>query len=163
MAKYGVTVVERGGITAAGYMVRTDMQRASTDCPALWSEKFGPEMAAFPADPNFPHESYGISANTDFETGAFDYWAAMPLAPGATPPRGMRTIAIPGGTYCVCALPGLADIGPAFEFLEKEWLPGQKEYDFDEAGGMFYELYGPDYMTEGKLAIYCKLTPRKEN
>lgn len=163
MTKYPVGVKERGQITAAGYMVRTDMQRAMTDCPALWEKKFGPEMEAFPADPAFPHESYGISTNTDMENGAFDYWAAMPLAPGATPPKGMRTIDIPAGIYCVCALPGLADIGPAFEFLEKEWLPGQKKYDFDMASGMFYELYGLDYMTEGKLTIYCKLTPRKEN
>lgn len=161
MTKYTVTMTERGGIMAAGYMVRTDMRNAATDCPALWNAKFGPQMAAFPADPSHLNESYGISTNTDFKTGAFDYWAAMPLAPGATTPPGMKTIEIPAGIYGVCALPGLEDIGPAYEFLEKEWLPSQKEYDFDTANGMFYELYGPDYLTEGKLAIYCKLAPRE--
>lgn len=153
---FQVEIVERPAILAAGFKTRTSMAKASVDCGALWSDKFGPVMCAFPADPAFPNESYGISTVVDQAAGVFDYWAVMPLKPGSDTPEGMETVELPAGSYAVCPLGSLAEITPAFDYIYQKWAPAQTKYALDMAAP-FYELYRDDYMTTGKLSIYCRL------
>lgn len=48
MEKYDVTVVEYPAKRLVGLKVRTSMQHAAEDCPALWMT-FGPRMGEVPA------------------------------------------------------------------------------------------------------------------
>lgn len=143
-------------MTVTGFKIRTDMQHTSVDCPKLWMEKFGPIMCSLPADPAYPGQSYGLSTNADTATGAFDYWATMPLAPDAEIPAGMESVILPAGEYLVCDLETLADIGPAFGAVYEEWLPSQTDYKLDMLAP-FFELYGPQYLKNGRLSIGCRL------
>ena len=154
MAELTVSIVDRPEIKTAGLKVRTTMAKASQDCPSIWQNDFGPRMEAFPADPAFPNQSYGLSIMLDSET--FDYWAVMPLAPGADVPEGMDTITIPGGKYAECHLESLAQLGEAYTYIYGPWAAGQSGYGMNMQG-ICYELYTDEYMKTGKLSIYCPL------
>lgn len=157
MANFIVTVVDRPAIKAAGIKVRTTMERASVDCPKLWSEEFGPRMCSFPADAARPDESYGLSVMIDSE--AFDYWAVMPIADGVAAPDGMDTITIPGGTYAECRVESLAQLGEAFTYIYTAWPATQEKYALNMQG-MGCELYTSDFMKNGSLTVYCPLVEK---
>lgn len=154
MANFTVNIVERPVLKTAGLKVRTTMQKASVDCPALWEKEFGPQMWSFPVDPAFPNASFGVSIMLDSDT--FDYWAVMPIAPGAPVPAGMDRLEIPGGLYAECAIASLAELGEAYTFIYMNWGPAQKKYALNMQGAS-YELYTNEFMTTGKLTIYCPL------
>ncbi len=122
MAKFTVTIVEQPTIKAAGMKVRTSMATSHEDCPKLWSDVFGPRMAAFPADPAYPEQSFGVCVMID--ENVFDYWAVMPLAPGAAVPEGMEGFDVPGGTYANCSGVTLSVLGDVFTYLYMNW-PGE--------------------------------------
>lgn len=157
MSKFTVTVVERPTVKTAGVKVRTTMNKAMRDCPALWEKEFGPRMDSFPVDPKFAGQSFGVSIMVDNE--AFDYWAVMPIDPAAPLPEGMDYLQIPGGLYAECHLASLAELGDAYTHLYMEWGPGQEKYAVNMQGAG-YELYTCDYLTSGKLSLYCPLVEK---
>lgn len=152
MPEFSVKIVERPAIRAAGFKVATTMEKAGVDCPEIWSKTFAPHMESFPADPARRHESFGVSAMTS--ESDFDYWAVMPLAPGANVPGGMAEITIQGGVYAECPVKSLEELGAAFNHVYTTWPQSQKEYapDFQKP---CYELYTDDFMKNGNLVIYC--------
>ncbi|MCD8349421.1 MAG: GyrI-like domain-containing protein [Planctomycetaceae bacterium] len=154
MSQFAVTIEECPAIRCAGLKVRTTMQKASTDCPALWQKDFGPRMESFPADPQFPQQSYGASVMLDSDN--FDYWALMPLAPGADVPDGMDIFTLPAGPYATAKIAGLNQLGDAFTYVYGEWIASQENYTLNMQG-VSYELYTFDFMTTGELSIYCPL------
>lgn len=154
MAQFPITVVDRPEIRCAGMKVRTTMQKASVDCPAIWQNQFGPLMDSFPADPAYPGQSYGASVMIDSDN--FDYWALMPLAPGADIPGGMDVFTLPGGPYAEANLANLAELGDAYTYIYGEWGGAQDKYTLNMQG-VGYELYTFDFCSTGKLIVYCPL------
>ena len=154
MSKFTVNIVNRTAISTAGVKVRTNMKNASTDCPKLWQEQFGPRMCSFPANPDFPDESYGVSVMIDCDN--FDYWALMPIAKDAAVPEGMDSFTIPGGLYAECPVASLAELGEAFTYVYGEWIALQDKYTLNMQGASL-ELYRSDFIKTGRLVVYCPL------
>lgn len=148
-----VTVVARPEIVCAGIKMSTDFENVMRDCPALW-KKFEPSMQAFPAHTAFAGESFGISVMTGETT--LDYWAAMPLAPGAAVPDGMERVVLPAGNYAESDPVTLQDLGKAYDLLYTEWPKTQEKFAPDMRG-LCYEKYTEDFMKSGVLRIYCPL------
>lgn len=157
MSKFTVAVVERPPIRTAGLKVRTSMQKAMQDCPALWEKEFGPRMESFPVDPQFADQSYGVSIMVDSE--AFDYWAVMAIDPAAQLPDGMDYLQIPGGLFVECHLASLAELGDAYTYIYMDWGKNQKKYALNMQGAS-YELYTCEFMSSGKLSIYCPVVEK---
>ncbi len=152
MQKFSIAIVERPDIGTAGLKVRTNMAKAHEDCSALWRDAFGPRMDAFPADPAYPGQSFGVSVMLDQEN--FDYWAVMPLAPGAAVPAGMATFDLPAGAYAECRVASLDELVGAYTYVYGEWAsaPGSRPLDFSRP---CYELYRPEFLTTGAFSVYC--------
>lgn len=148
---YTVTIVDRPAETLAGLKVATDMERASIDCPKLWEKDFGPRMCEFKLEGE--PRSYGVSCVTDLKTGAFDYWAAMPIADPADIPPGMATVDLPAGPYAECAIPSLEALSEAYTYIYSRWLPQQPGYEAANEHPS-YELYMDDFMETGRLILY---------
>lgn len=148
---YSVKMAERPAEALVGIKVTTDMARSATDCPRLWREVFGPRMPEVKFDGEM--RSFGVSVVTDPKTGAFDYWAAMPLAKGAPTPDGMATLALPGGLYAECAVESLAALAGAYQYVYSEWAPSQKRYQLDMARPC-YEYYPADYLRTQRFRLY---------
>jgi predicted transcriptional regulator YdeE len=151
MPEFSVKIVECPAVKTAGIKVHTTMEKASTDCPALW-HAFVPHMEVFPCDGT--GISYGVSIMTS-ET-EFDYWAVMPLGTDAKVPAGLEAVAISGGMYAECPIKSLAEMGDAYPYLYMKWGETQKEYavDFQGAG---LELYTKEYLENGSLTLRIPL------
>ncbi|MCC8164763.1 MAG: GyrI-like domain-containing protein [Planctomycetes bacterium] len=152
MAQFTVTIVEKPTIKAAGMKVRTSMAKSHEDCPKLWSDAFGPRMMSFPADPAYPEQSFGISVMVDEDV--FDYWAVMPLAPGAAVPEGMEARDVPGGLYACISGVTLAVLGEVYSYIYMKWPGEQSEYtlDYSRPG---LEAYHHDFCQTQLLDILC--------
>ena len=154
MQQFSVAIVTRPTIKTAGLAVRTTMQLAAVDCPHLWEKEFGPRMMDFPVNPELPGQSYGVSVMVDEVT--FDYWAVMPIAPGATVPEDMDVLTLAGGLYAECHINSLEQLKDAYAYIYMDWPTTQARYALDMTGAS-YELYTADWLTSGKLTVYCPL------
>jgi len=126
----------------AGISVRTDMQKASADCMALW-QKFMPMLK------EMPKVSYGISVAVAPDKGIFDYWAA---APGVAQ-NGMREITIAPSTYAKCTVPALKDLQAAYKYMYTEWPQTVKEWQLDYSVPCF-EFYDERFGKTGEFDLY---------
>lgn len=155
MPEFTVKVVERPMLKTAGFKVSTTMEKAAVDCPKIWDDTFAPHMISFPADPARPCETYGVCVMTN-ETD-FDYWAVMPLAPGAKIPDGMSGLDIQGGLYAECPVTSIKEVNAAFAYLYTNWPASQNEYavNFQLPG---YEFYTEDFIKNGSLTLRCPVT-----
>ena len=120
-----ITVKELPGRHLVGMVIRTNMQKASTDCPAIW-QTFGPQMASLSAGTSIS-ESYGLSVMIA-EDGTFDYWAAVEVSADLPLPANMATMELPGGLYACAVAPNLAQLAEAFGTMYMEWPQQQSEY-----------------------------------
>jgi predicted transcriptional regulator YdeE len=153
-----LSIIEFPALELAGLKVRTTMLEIQRDCPALW-ECFGPrmfELSGKDACPGFQGESYGASVPVDMDNGTFDYWAAMPVKPGEALPAGMERLGVAPGLYAACALPSLAELGAAYNYIYLEWLPGQSEYTLNMASPCF-ERYDQRYLESGVFDVLVPL------
>jgi len=139
-----VELEERPPLTLVGIKTRTNMESALTDCPRHW-EEFMPRMSELAAG---PAGSYGVSFMVN-ET-EFDYWAALPLKPGAPVPPGLAGLDVPGGLYASCRLLSLENMSQAYERLYSQPLPGYEA----RLDAPCYEFYPPDFQGSGPLTIY---------
>lgn len=135
------SVVEVGEKKLAGIKVETSMEKAARDCPDLW-HTFGPRCEAELAEiANLEGGAYGISVMTGNE-GSFTYWAAVEVFPDASLPEGMAFTTIPAGLYVRCTVPGLEQLGSAFEAMYGEWPRSQGKYAIShDPQGVCFELY----------------------
>ncbi len=139
-----------------GIKVSTTMDKASVDCPKLWSEDFVPYMEAFPCDGT--GISYGVCVMTS-QTG-LDYWAVMPLGKDAKIPEGLSECTIPAGLYAECPVKSLAEMGEAYTYLYTVWGQAQKEYAVDGMAVCF-ELYkSEEFLKNGSLTVYVPVTKK---
>ena len=152
---FQVSIKERSAHTLYGASVRTNMAKASTDCPHIWESVFVPRMPEISQKPlkEFQGESYGISIVVDMQSGIFDYWAAMEPAPGTPLPQGLSEIEIPAGLYASCRVDSLEQLGDAYNYLYTEWVPKQPNLLLNMQAPCF-ELYGQEYMQNGALEVY---------
>jgi len=120
-----VTLKEFPARHLTGMVIRTNMQQASTDCPAIW-QAFGPRLAGFPNSADIS-EAYGVSflVGTD---GTFDYWVAAETLADAPVPEDMKTVELPAGLYaCIHAL-NLEQMETTYREIYMEWSHQQSEY-----------------------------------
>lgn len=149
--KFAVQVVERPEASLVGLQVRTSMDKAGVDCPALW-ERFGPRMAE--ASGKMPAESFGVSTDME-ENGGFSYWAAVPGQAGHIP-ADMLPVTLPAGLYARCQVKSLGHLGAVYTFLYQEWGAGQENYAVNFAAPCF-ERYDAAYLKDGSLEVFVPL------
>jgi predicted transcriptional regulator YdeE len=104
------------------------MQKASTDCPAIW-QAFGPQIVAFPNSATIT-EAYGVSVMLE-DDGSFDYWAAVETPTDNPVPEGMTTFELPAGLYASAYAPNLEQVEAAWREIYMEWPQKQSEYAID--------------------------------
>lgn len=131
MNEFEIKIVDLPAKGLMGIKVRTNMEKAREDCPALW-QKFCPQMPQI-----FGKESYGLSIMLNAQD--FDYWAAAE-APAGAAPAGMENVTIPAGAYARCTVPNLESIGAGYMFMYQTWLGGQQEWKLNDQAPCF-ELY----------------------
>ena len=120
-----VTIKEFPARHLTGTVVRTNMQKASTDCPALW-KAFEPRFAAFPNCADIS-EAYGISIMIGTD-GTFDYWVAAETPADAPVPEDMKTLELPAGLYASTFAPNLEQMESTYRAIYFEWSNQQSEY-----------------------------------
>ena len=120
-----ITIKEFPARHLTGMVVRTDMQKASTECPAIW-EVFEQRIASLPNSENI-NEAYGVSLMIGGD-GTFDYWAAAETPADAAVPEGMKTIELPAGLYACTFAPNLEGIEAVYKEMYTEWPQQQSEY-----------------------------------
>ena len=150
MDKYDITVTNYPKKRLVGMKARTSMQKAQTDCPALF-QSFMPrvsELAQLSKCNNF----YGVSVMLNAED--FDYWAAVEIETDANLPEGMACMDIPSGEYAKCAVPNMEKLGEAYMYVFGEWPKSQTKYVLDEQAPMF-ELYPMCFKPTDSFEIYA--------
>lgn len=157
---YELEIVELAPCTVAGIGVRTDMQNALKDCPALW-QAFMPHMLEIGGKPagEFQGESFGLSQVVDLERGIFDYFAAMPWPQGKALPAGFTLLNLQGGVHVRCKLVALRDLPGAYTFIYKQWLPQQAAYAPSKHAFSF-EHYTATYLQNGCFELCVPLLPQ---
>ena len=111
----------------AGMVVCTNMQKASTDCPAIW-QTFGPRMSSLTGNAEAAFgESFGLSVMVS-EDGTFDYWATVEMSVDVPLPEDMVTVELPGGLYACATVPNLSQVAEAYGTMYMEWPQQQSEY-----------------------------------
>ena len=121
-----VTIKEFPTRHLVGLHVRTNMQKASTDCPAVW-QAFGPRIVSLPNSDSIT-EAYGVSVMIG-EDGTFDYWAAAETPVDAAIPEGMKTVELPAGLYACTFAPSLEGMEAVYQEMYTEWSQQQSEYN----------------------------------
>ena len=120
-----ITVKELPGRKLVGMVIRTNMQKASTDCPAIW-QTFGPRIVSFPNSANI-NESYGVSVMIS-EDGTFNYWATVEMSADTPLSEDMVSLELPGGLYACAVVPNLSQVAEAYATMYMEWPQQQSEY-----------------------------------
>lgn len=111
--------------TVAGPSRRFD-DATKSSIPQLWTRLVG----ALPFEGQVPGwNTYGVVWGVDREEGSFAYMAGVGIEPGATPPDGFETKAIPAATYLVFRItldggPVHPQIKAAMQTIWGELVPG---------------------------------------
>lgn len=155
MSEFDVKVVEYPQKRLAGQRVRTSMQKAQQDCPALW-QSFGPGIGGI-AGAKLAQGSFGLCVMLN--EADFDYWAAVEIDASASLPDGLESIEVPAGLYATTTVPNLEKLGPAYMFLYEDWPKSQREYGFS-GQALSFELYPPNWQLAAAFEIFM---PVKKN
>ena len=145
---FEISVVEYPAKKLIGTKVRTTMQKAQNDCPALW-QSFGPKICT-----QFSNCQGAFGVSVMVNENDFDYWAAVEPSVETVVPEGMDIIEIPAGLYAKCNVPNIEQLGPAFMFLYGPWVQGQSEYSLD-MNGLCFELYPNDWQPTDAFEVYA--------
>ena len=143
-----------------GFMVVGAKKRLKTgetaEIPQLWGELMQRmhEINHLVNDGN----SYGVMANYDEATEAFDYIAAFEVSEVADVPEGLVSLEIPPHTYAIFPST-MAKIGETYDTIYQEWLP-QSEYE--HAYTPEFELYPPTFDPEEAASEFQIYIPVKE-
>jgi len=151
-----ITVKELPGRKLAGMVVRTNMQKASIDCPAVW-QTFGPRMASFPNSANIT-EAYGVSVMIS-EDGTFDYWAAAEIPADAEFPEDMAAFELPGGLYACAFAPNLQQVAEAYGTMYMEWPQQQSDYAVNMQAPCV-EVYRDDWQPTDPLELWVPVVKK---
>lgn len=132
-----IKIVERSGFTVIGLKYRGKNEQG--EIPQLWGA-MGPRTGEIG---NLVDDTaaYGISANADMETGAFDYIAGYEVSSAEEVPEGMVAFEVPGGRYAVFSTT-LPRVGETFDHAYHTWLP---QAGLQPSGGPEFELYDEEF------------------
>lgn len=94
------------------------------------------------------------------EPGVFHYIAAVPVSELTELPDGMTGKEIPAQKYAMVEAHGIGEIGQAYDFIIKQWLPTS---GYQAVNAPDFELYPESFRDNSKdpLYIYFPIT-RKE-
>ena len=144
---FEITVKDLPARRLAGMVIRTNMQQASVDCPAIW-QAFGPRMAEFSGR----GEAYGVSVMLSAD-GTFDYWAAVEIQADAAVPEGLTAVDLPGGLYAIAEAPNLEQISAVYGFMYMEWPRQQSEYAVNMAAPCV-EVYRGEWQPSDAIEVW---------
>jgi AraC family transcriptional regulator len=125
-------IVERPAMTVVGMLYHG--RAGGPEIPQLW-DKFGPRMESVPEQVN-PAVSYGVCRDMDWQSGMFDYLAAVEVEADAPVPEGMVRWEVAGGLYAMIPAT-LPTIGDAYSLAETT-IP---DAGYRRTGNVDYELY----------------------
>lgn len=148
-----ITIKELPAKSLVGLSVRTNMQSAATDCPAIW-RNFGPQIELLASRLGM-RESYGASVMLA-EDGTFDYWAAVEVPPETVAPEGMKTLALPAGFYACASVANLEQLTPAYSAIYMEWAPRQTEYALNMEAPCV-EVYRENWQPSDPIDVWVPL------
>lgn len=144
-----------------GLSVRTSMETAMEDCTALW-EQFAPWMWQVHGveNGNYACPSYGLSTDTDMQSGQFTYWATIEVqshfADPAQWPAGFAAITLAAGPYVGTGLTSLSAMTEAYTYLYGPWTESQQNHALDFAGDCV-EYYDERYLKHDSVDLYVPL------
>jgi predicted transcriptional regulator YdeE/nitroreductase len=149
-----IKIVEREAFTVVGLKYRGRSE--SNEIPQLWG-------ALGPRSSEIKHRvdvtaAYGISANMDMETGAFDYVAGYEVSSTEAVPQGMVAFEVPAAKYAVFTTT-LPAIGETFQNAHGTWLP---EADLRSTGGPKFELYDQRFDPQDPTSVFDLYIPIKQ-
>ena len=124
-----ITIKEFPARHLTGMVMRTDMQKAAIDCPALW-ETFAPRLVSLTNSENIS-EAYGVSVMVGTDD-TFDYWVTAETTADAPVPEEMKTFELPAGLYACTLAPNLEQMDATYRKLYEEWPSQQSEYTVDK-------------------------------
>jgi AraC family transcriptional regulator len=150
---FEVTVVDFPAKHLIGMKVRTDMQKAQTDCSTLW-QTFGPiEIPGYDCTGG----AYGIYIMLN--ENDFDYWAAVETSSSVAVPDGMQSVALPAGPYAKCTAASLEKLGEVYMYLYGEWITQQQEFTPNVQAPSF-ELYPSNWQMNGAFDVYVPVNKK---
>ncbi|MFT3963641.1 GyrI-like domain-containing protein [Propionivibrio sp.] len=153
------TVVEFPETRLAGVTIETDMERAESDCTAVW-QAFWPRIAAeLVPRAVIPENVHAFGVSRMIDEQRFFYSAMLQVESIRDLPGDMREMRIPGGLYVRCAVPSLARLAEAYTALYEQWPSAQGEYELDYQGVCF-ERYPPDFTHEKPFEILAAVVRR---
>jgi AraC family transcriptional regulator len=132
-----IKIVERSAFTAVGLKYRG--KAGDKEIPQLWQALM--PRAAEIENVAEAAPALGICANTDMETGEFDYVAGFEVSDAGDVPEGMVAFAVPDARYAVF-LTTLPRIGETFQNAYQSWLP---QAGYQPTGGPEFELYDEQF------------------
>jgi len=150
--KYEVSIVELPAKQLVGICERMNMADAKEKCPAMWEALWLRREEVADVIESY---AYGASANME-ESGAFDYWATLPVSATANIPSGMKCLTLRAGKYAKCST-DLASIEMAYQFLYGEWRESEKEHSVDFTAACF-ERYANDWQENDTFELYVPLS-----
>jgi len=127
-------IVDRAAFTVIG--MKYHGRNENNEIPRMW-EALGPRVGEIRNRVD-DDVAYGISANMDETTGAFDYIAGFAVSSGEEIPEGMVRFDVPGGKYAVFRTT-LPRLGETFTHAYRTWVP---QSDYELAGTPDFEEYG---------------------
>ncbi len=153
---YQFSVVELPAIQLVGMSIQTNMEKATTDCPALW-QSFAPRITgelASCANLSEYGDTYGVSRMTDEHN--FIYWAGIGVDSVDSLPEGMATMTIPQSWYVNCTARGIEQLGEALMAIYCQWQNTQDEYVLDMQG-ISLERYPQNWQCTDALEVYASV------
>jgi AraC family transcriptional regulator len=130
-------IVSLPAFTVVG--VKYHGRNENNEIPQLWND-FGPRMDEIKHMVD-THACYGVCANQDKETHAFDYFAGFEVDSTDDIPEGMVSFEVPASTYAAFRTT-LPAIGESFDHAYHTWLPPS---GYRATGGPDLELYGEEF------------------
>lgn len=157
---FAVSVLPFPKVRLFGIRVKTDLDKAPVDCPALW-RAFTPRMPELSGKPAHLYQgpSYGVSIITDKKGAAFTYWAAMEARPQSAPPQGMGEVVLHGGLYACCRIPAAGMLQEAYDYMYDEW-PRSAEGFPVLVDQPCFEYYSSRFCQSGTHEVYVPILPR---
>ena len=145
-----ITIKDLPARHLTGMVIRTNMQNAWTDCPAIW-QTFAPRLASFPNSAAIT-EAYGLSIMVS-DDGTFDYWVAAETLADAPVPEDMKTVELPAGLYASVFAPNLQQMEAVYQEMYTEWSQQQSEFTVNMQAPCV-EVYRTGWTSHDPLEIW---------